>query len=97
MNKKRLFAFGCSFTHYAWPSYADFLGYEFDSFSNWAHPGLGNRAIAQRVAECNIKNNFVSILSTKLNVGLVTRPSNPKPLIRPLVKVVFPDPKSPDK
>ena len=58
MIKKRLFAFGCSFTHYAWPSYADFLGYEFKSFSNWAHPGLGNRAIAQRVAQCHVKNNF---------------------------------------
>ena len=55
---KRVFAFGCSFTHYAWPSYADYLGYEFDSFSNWAHPGLGNKAIAERVAECHIKNNF---------------------------------------
>ena len=55
---KRLFAFGCSFTMYAWPTYADFLGFEFDHYENWGFPGLGNRAIAQRIAECNAKNKF---------------------------------------
>ncbi len=40
---------------YAWPTYADFLGYEFDYYENWAFPGLGNRAIAERVAECHVK------------------------------------------
>jgi len=55
---KRLFAFGCSFTMYSWPTYADFLGYEFDHYENWAFPGLGNRAIAQRIAECHAKNKF---------------------------------------
>ena len=57
-RKSRLFVFGCSFTMYAWPTYADFLGYEFDHYENWGFPGLGNRAIAERVAECHIKNNF---------------------------------------
>lgn len=46
----RLFALGCSFTNYAWPSWADMLGCEFDTYENWAYPGLGNRAIAERVA-----------------------------------------------
>ena len=55
---RRLFAFGCSFTNYAWPSYADFLSYEFDKYENWGFPGFGNRAIAERVAECHAKNNF---------------------------------------
>lgn len=55
---KRLFAFGCSFTMYAWPTYADFLGYEFDLYENWGFPGLGNRAIAQRIAECHAKNHI---------------------------------------
>lgn len=57
-RKSRLFTFGCSFTMYAWPTYADFLGYNFDHYENWAFPGLGNRAIAERVAECHVKNNF---------------------------------------
>jgi len=54
----RLFTFGCSFTMYAWPTYADILGHHFEHYENWAFPGLGNRAIAERVAECHIKNNF---------------------------------------
>jgi len=48
--KSRLFALGCSFTNYAWPSWADILGLEYDVYENWAYPGLGNRAIAERVA-----------------------------------------------
>ena len=54
----RLFTFGCSYTHYAWPSWADFLGLEFTQHENWGYLGLGNRAIAERVAECNVKNKF---------------------------------------
>lgn len=55
---KRLFAFGCSFTNYAWPSWADMLGNNFDYYENWAWPGLGNRGIAERVAECYARNKF---------------------------------------
>ena len=55
---ERLFTFGCSFTSYAWPSYADLFGLEFDQFENWGVPGIGNVAISNRVAECNLKNNF---------------------------------------
>jgi len=55
---KRLFTFGCSFTNYAWPTYADFLGNEFDYYENWGWPGLGNRAIAERIAECHARNTF---------------------------------------
>lgn len=50
--KKRLFTFGCSYTNYAWPTWANFLSLEYNNFQNWAMPGLGNRAIAERVAEC---------------------------------------------
>tara|TARA_B100001057_G_scaffold22028_3_gene20363 strand:- start:7384 stop:8316 length:933 start_codon:yes stop_codon:yes gene_type:complete len=57
-KKNRLFVFGCSFTMYAWPTYADFLSYEFDHYENWGFPGLGNRAIAERIAECHVKNNL---------------------------------------
>jgi len=54
----RLFTFGCSFTNYAWPTWADFLGLEFDYFENWGVPGIGNVAIANRVAECFVKNDI---------------------------------------
>jgi hypothetical protein len=55
---KRLFVFGCSFTNYDWPTWADMLSLEFEYFENWAMPGLGNRAIAERLAECHAKNNI---------------------------------------
>lgn len=55
---KRLFVFGCSYTSYSWPGWADLLSTHFDYFENWGLAGIGNRAIAERVAECNIKNEF---------------------------------------
>jgi hypothetical protein len=55
---KRLFVFGCSFTKYSWPTWADMLGVEFEQYENWGMPGLGNRAIAERIAECHVKNKF---------------------------------------
>ena len=55
---QRFFAFGCSFTRYTWPTWADLLGEECNSSNNWGHAGLGNRAIAERVAEAHAKFNF---------------------------------------
>lgn len=55
---KRLFVFGCSYTSYSWPSWADLLSIDFDYYENWGLAGIGNRAIAERVNECNIKNKF---------------------------------------
>lgn len=43
-----------------WPTWADLLSVEFDEYYNWGHPGIGNRAIAERVAEANLKYNFNS-------------------------------------
>jgi hypothetical protein len=55
---KRLFTFGCSFTEYAWPTWANLLSLQFDYFENWGYRGIGNRGIAERVAECSLKNKF---------------------------------------
>lgn len=55
---KRLFALGCSFTSYAWPSYADFAGLYFDEYENWAFPGLGNRALLERLSEIHATKNL---------------------------------------
>lgn len=46
----RLFTFGCSFTKYNWPTWADLLGLHCNVF-NWGHPGVGNRAILERLVE----------------------------------------------
>lgn len=58
MTDRRLFVFGCSYTNYAWPTWANFLSIEYKNFQNWAMPGLGNRAIAERVAECCCRHEF---------------------------------------
>jgi len=55
---KRLFTFGCSYTQYQFPTWADFLGLEFDHYENWALAGIGCRAIAERLAECHARNNI---------------------------------------
>lgn len=57
-NMRRLFAFGCSYTSYSWPTWADYAGIDFDVVQNWGMSGIGNRAIAERVAEANIKYQF---------------------------------------
>ena len=54
----RLFVLGCSFSNYAWPTWADILGLEFDVYENWAFPGLGNRALAERLAEIHVHNHL---------------------------------------
>lgn len=55
---KRLFTFGCSYTNYGWPTWADLLGLEFDYFENWGLAGIGCRAIQERIVECHIRNQF---------------------------------------
>jgi len=55
---KRLFVFGCSITAYAWPSYADLLAPKYDEYHNYGLAGLGNRAIVERLSECNAEYNF---------------------------------------
>lgn len=55
---KRFYALGCSFTNYAWPTWADMLGTYYDVYENWAYPGLGNRAITERLAELHARENL---------------------------------------
>lgn len=47
----RLITLGCSHTRYHWPTWADVLARSFDSFENWGHSGVGNRAIFERTTE----------------------------------------------
>jgi hypothetical protein len=58
MKNKRLFAFGCSFTNYKWPAWADILGREFDHYENWGQDGAGNQYMFNSVIECNQRNKF---------------------------------------
>ncbi len=54
----RLFTFGCSFTQYHWPTWADILGREANYYENWALSGGGNDFILNRLVECNQRNSL---------------------------------------
>jgi len=55
----RLFTFGCSFTWWPWPTWADIIAYELKiPYQNWGMPGLGNVGIHSRLIECDLRNNF---------------------------------------
>jgi hypothetical protein len=55
---KRLFAFGCSFTSYFWPTWADLLKKEIPNTYIYAKIGAGNFFIYQAVAEAILKYNI---------------------------------------
>lgn len=56
---KRCFAFGCSFTHwYYWPTWADFIGVNSESYFNFGNPGLSNKMILHRFIETDALLNF---------------------------------------
>lgn len=55
----RLFTFGCSFTHWPWPTWADIIAHDLAiPYYNWGIPGLGNIAIQHRLTECDLRNSF---------------------------------------
>lgn len=54
----RFFSFGCSFTHYLWPTWSDILRDNFDYYENWGRIGAGNHYIFNSVVECNAKHTL---------------------------------------
>lgn len=57
---KRLFTFGCSFTQYRWPTWADILGKTFEHYENWGQAGAGNQYIFNSLIECDARNKLTS-------------------------------------
>lgn len=57
---KRFFTFGCSFTSYIWPTWADIMSKEMPDaeFYNLGKSGAGNLCISSRVAEANNRFKF---------------------------------------
>lgn len=57
---KRIFVFGCSFTQYCWPTWANMLHKEIPNaeFYNFGLCGSGNISIACKLSEMNYKMNF---------------------------------------
>lgn len=59
---KRFFAFGCSYTSYDWPTWADYVALSplFDEAYNFGLAGAGNTFIATRILNAHRKFNFTS-------------------------------------
>lgn len=58
-NYNRLFAFGCSFTKWPYPTWADIISWELNiPYQNWGIYGLGNTGIFHRMVESDILNTF---------------------------------------
>ena len=58
--KKRLFTFGCSFTNYIWPTWADIVSNDYDYSENWGQRGGGNKYIYFSLIECHQRNNITA-------------------------------------
>jgi hypothetical protein len=55
----RLFTFGCSFTHWPWPTWADIIAYDLAiPHQNWGVSGLGNVGVHSRLIECDLRNTI---------------------------------------
>jgi hypothetical protein len=55
---KRFFAFGCSFTNYNWPTWADIIGQDIPVYQNWGKTGAGNHYIFNSIIEANARYKF---------------------------------------
>ena len=61
MKFKRAFLFGCSYTEYKWPTWANILQKDLDiPVYNWGLSGIGNVGIHCRMLQCDIKHKFTS-------------------------------------
>lgn len=57
----RLFTFGCSYTQWWWPTWANIIADDLQiEHQNWGQSGIGNIAISSKILECDLKNKFTS-------------------------------------
>jgi hypothetical protein len=57
-NYKRLFTFGCSFTNYLWPTWADIVAEDIPYYENWGRQGAGNLYIFNAIMEAHNRHTF---------------------------------------
>jgi len=55
---KRFFAFGCSYTNYIWPTWADIIGQDIPIYLNWGNMAAGNHFIFNSIVEADSRYNF---------------------------------------
>lgn len=58
MKDKRFFAFGCSYTNFNWPTWADIIGINFSFYKNYGKGGACNLYILQQFLEANETYKF---------------------------------------
>lgn len=59
MSKSRFFAFGCSYTNWIHnPTWADFIGINYNKYYNFGRPGASNTYIMQKFIEADELYNF---------------------------------------
>jgi hypothetical protein len=59
LKYKRFFAFGCSYTNFVWPTWANIIADDLDiPFENWGMSGSGNQSMHTRIIECDLKNSL---------------------------------------
>lgn len=59
MKYNRFFAFGCSYTHYLWPTWANIIARDTGlPFQNWGKSGAGNVYIHHKMVEAKIKESI---------------------------------------
>jgi hypothetical protein len=59
MSNSRFFAFGCSYTYWIHnPTWADFIGINYDKYYNFGKPGASNNYIMQKLIEADEVHNF---------------------------------------
>jgi hypothetical protein len=57
--KSNLITFGCSYTKFDWPTWADFLSSYYSTYTNYGKAGSGNRAIFHKIIKyLDSKENF---------------------------------------
>jgi hypothetical protein len=54
----RCFAFGCSYTKWIWPTWADFVGVNFDNYYNGGRGGASNSYIMNKLIEADHQYKF---------------------------------------
>jgi hypothetical protein len=52
-NRKRFFAFGCSYTKYDYATWADLIGFQYEEYFNFGLAGCSNAHIMSKVIEAN--------------------------------------------
>ena len=58
MKNRRFFAFGCSYTYWCWPTWADLIGNDYEEYYNYGQHGAGNHYIFNTFMQADIKHKF---------------------------------------